>query len=66
MFEYKFVRGELRSGLIKHKPKEDYHEIIKTHARQGWRLVQIFAPSVGAYGVAGYYELIFEKPAIKG
>jgi hypothetical protein len=27
----------------------------------GWRLVQIFAPGVAAFGAAKYYELIFER-----
>ena len=31
------------------------------HARDGWRLVQIFAPGVAAFGAAKYYELIFER-----
>ena len=31
------------------------------HARDGWRLVQIFAPGVVAFGAAKYYELIFER-----
>ena len=33
------------------------------HARDGWRLVQIFAPGVAAFGAAKYYELIFEREA---
>ena len=35
---------------------------IEDRARKGWRLVQIFAPGVGPYGAAKYYELIFERP----
>ncbi|MDR0660963.1 MAG: DUF4177 domain-containing protein [Prevotellaceae bacterium] len=62
MFEYKFVRVQLKSGFARNKPKENHHDIIKMHARQGWRLVQIFAPSIGIYGAANFYELIFEKP----
>ena len=27
----------------------------------GWRLVQIFAPGVVAFGAARYYEFIFEE-----
>ena len=60
-YEYKFDRlGEGRlsaSGeAINH-----YQERIHGHAREGWRLVQIFAPGVGLYGKAKYYELIFER-----
>ena len=41
--------------------KEDYHKLVEDHAKLGWRLVQIFAPGTGAYGVARYFELIFER-----
>ena len=43
------------------QPKEDYHPIIDLHAREGWRLVQIFAPPISGYGIAQYFELIFER-----
>ncbi|MCM3765129.1 DUF4177 domain-containing protein [Neobacillus niacini] len=59
MYEYKFEKIEL--SKLSGKPKESYHEVIQQNARKGWRLVQIFAPGVGAYGSAAYYEAIFEK-----
>jgi len=34
---------------------------VHQHARDGWRLVQIFAPGVAAFGAAKYYKLIFER-----
>jgi hypothetical protein len=34
---------------------------VRGHARDGWRLVQIFAPGVAAFGAAKYYEVIFER-----
>jgi hypothetical protein len=37
-----------------------YEEVVHEQARDGWRLVQIFAPGVAAFGAAKYYELIFE------
>jgi hypothetical protein len=40
---------------------QDYHEVIEEHAKEGWRLVQIFAPPIKGYGIADYFELIFEK-----
>ncbi|MBB4826488.1 hypothetical protein HNO89_003748 [Sporosarcina luteola] len=61
MFEYKFVQIDLKQGIVKATPKEDYHEIIKEHAEKGWRLVQIFAPGTAAAGAAANFELIFEK-----
>lgn len=62
MYEYEFVKldagGFLKSTV---SPSEDYRQIIRQHARDGWRLVQVFAPPVTALGVARYFELIFEK-----
>ena len=59
MYEYKILRIGLTFWFK--KPKDDYHLLIEEHARQGWRLVQIFAPPVSAYGQASYFELIFER-----
>ncbi len=36
-------------------------DIVREHARGGWRLVQVFAPGIAAFGAAKYYELIFER-----
>ena len=45
------------------RPQEDYHRIIDDYAREGWRLVQVFAPSVVVLtgGTPSYFELIFER-----
>lgn len=61
-FEYKFVR--LGEGMIavRKAGKEGYQEAVHKHAREGWRLVQIFAPGIGGYGAAKYFELVFERP----
>lgn len=61
MYEYKFVKVSLKTSFTGTKPIEDYHEIIEHHAKEGWRLVQIFAPGIKAYGAAGFYEIIFER-----
>lgn len=60
-YEYKFVR--LGEGFLSARKaaKENYQQVIHDHARDGWRLVQIFAPGIGAYGAAKYYEMIFER-----
>jgi len=58
--EYKFVR--LKPSFVTGQPEGDYKEIIHEHAREGWRLVQIFTPSTGGFGKAEYLEIIFEKP----
>jgi len=60
-FEYKFVRlGE--GWLCVHKSgRDEYQEVVDKYARDGWRLVQIFAPGIGGYGAAKYYELVLER-----
>ena len=60
MYKYEFVRVEM-TGSFSSKPKENYQEIIRTYARNGWKFKQIFAPAISGYGKAVYYELIFEK-----
>jgi len=60
-YEYKFVRlGEGWLGVRK-AGKEGYQQVIHEHGREGWRLVQVFAPGIAGYGAAKYYELIFER-----
>ena len=59
-FDYKFER--IDAGLFgMQKAEKDYRNVILSHGREGWRLVQVFAP-VGQ-GMAGpkYYEMIFER-----
>jgi hypothetical protein len=64
-YEYEFVRlGESRSSAlfgVQDKARKTYEDAVREHAREGWRLVQIFAPGVAAFGAAKYYELIFER-----
>ncbi|MBT2759138.1 DUF4177 domain-containing protein [Mesobacillus foraminis] len=59
MYEYKFVK--ISVGAFSGSPKDDYQGIIHEHARQGWKLHQIFTPPLGAGGQAVSMELIFEK-----
>ena len=59
MYEYKFIVVKLR--WFSSEPEIDYHEIVREQAEQGWRLVQIFAPSNMARKAPSYFELIFEK-----
>mgnify|MGYP001086733549 CR=1 FL=1 len=65
MYEYKFVRvGESRGSAffgVQDKARKSYQGVVHEHAGDGWRLVQIFAPGVAAFGAAKYYELIFER-----
>ena len=56
--------GEGRFNVRK-AARETYQDVVHQHARDGWRLVQIFAPGVAAFGAARYYELIFERERAK-
>ncbi len=60
-YEYKFVSVKIKGGFFSGKVSEDYRQHILQHARDGWRFVQAFAPSVGPYGVTGAADLIFER-----
>lgn len=61
-FEYEFVRlGEGWLG-VRRAARNDYQNVVRDYARRGWRFVQVFAPGIGAYGAAKYFELIFERP----
>ncbi len=69
IYEYKFVRlGQYRGSAlfgVQDKARNAYEEIVHKHAKDGWRLVQIFAPGIAAFGAAKYYELIFERECAK-
>ncbi|ELK45628.1 DUF4177 domain-containing protein [Halobacillus sp. ACCC02827] len=59
MYEHKFIKLELSS--LRRKPENDYHEVVHEQAKDGWELVQIFAPGSSSYGIPSYYELIFKR-----
>ena len=61
MYKYEFVRIEMKSGFMKSKPSKNYHDIIESYAKNGWKFKQVFAPAMSGYGSASYFELIFEK-----
>ena len=66
-YQYEFVRiGEYAGSAlfgVRDRDRNAYEKVVHEHARDGWRLVQIFAPGVAAFGAAKYYELIFEREA---
>ncbi len=61
MYEYKFVKVDVSNIGFKAKAKEDYQEIVHQHAREGWKLLQVFAPPMFGHGTAAFFELIFER-----
>ena len=58
------IRGSALFG-VSDKVRNGYEDVVHEHARDGWRLVQIFAPGVAAFGAARYYELIFERERVE-
>jgi hypothetical protein len=60
-YEYKFDR--LGEGWLAASGEaiNQYQNRIHAHAREGWRLVQIFAPGIGIHGKAKFYELVLER-----
>jgi hypothetical protein len=62
MYEYEFVRVPcVRRSLFRWGPKQELEPIVREYAARGCRLVEIFAPPVGVYGRARYFDLIFER-----
>ncbi len=61
--EYKFIRLGEGWMYVSKEAQSTYQEVIQEHAREGWRLVQIFAPPIGGAGsgTAKFYELILER-----
>jgi len=64
-YEYKFVRLGEGWLSVRGEAKHEYQEVIRTHAQEGWRLVQVFAPGIGGYGSAKYYEIILERHVVR-
>lgn len=61
-YQYRFVRlGEGWFFGAGAEAEEEYQSVVHQYARDGWRLVQVFAPGTGPHGRAKYYELIFER-----
>lgn len=61
-YEYKFIRFGKGALWVSSYSEDAYKEIIHRHAKEGWRLVQVFAPSTSIWGLARYYDIILEKP----
>lgn len=59
MYEYKFV--ELGQKGFYTSIVNPYEDIIKDHAKEGWRLVQILATEYMRNGTSSDYRIIFER-----
>ena len=55
-YEYKFVR------LDQNKKGQGYQDVILEYAKDGWRLVQVFAPGAGGlWARESFCEVILER-----
>ena len=61
MYEYKFVKLKRPFWGQKKETTEARDEIINSHTKDGWRLIQIFNPKMAVGRAENYYELIFER-----
>jgi hypothetical protein len=61
-FEYKFERVKAYKSSFWGGFSDSYQELIVQRAAEGWRFVQVFAPSIGIYGTSPEADLIFERP----
>lgn len=65
MFEYKFEKVQITNGLRETQSNnmEEVEEIIKSYAKDGWRLVQVLVvPKEKASAfINNFYEIIFER-----
>lgn len=64
-FEYSFVRLPVKGGFLRGGFSEAYQDVIREHAREGWRFVQAYAPAVAGYGASRKVDLIFERPLVR-
>lgn len=61
MYEYEFVRfGEGLLG-VRTVAVDQYQDVVRQYAAEGWRLVQVFAPPTTGHGRAPFIEIIFER-----
>ena len=55
-YEYKFIR------MGKDKKSQGYQDIILENVKDGWRLVQVFAPGAGGlWAKENFCEVILER-----
>lgn len=60
-YEYKFIRLGEGWFRLKKAAREQYKDVVREHAKDGWRLVQLFAPSLGWYGESTYIDVVLER-----
>ena len=65
MFEYKFIKHPIKKLKTNSKTTDEtvrqIQEIIRIHAEDGWRFVQIFSPVGEGLISVKHYEIILER-----
>ena len=55
-YEYKFIK------VGQDKKSKGYQEVILEHGKEGWRLVQVFAPGAGGlWAKENFCEVIMKR-----
>ncbi|HSH02966.1 MAG TPA: DUF4177 domain-containing protein [Anaerolineae bacterium] len=64
MYEYEFVKINASTSFFTNtEPADDYQEIVRNYAANGWRFVQMITPSISSNRAQPtHYELVFERP----
>ncbi|MDQ0268690.1 DUF4177 domain-containing protein [Cytobacillus purgationiresistens] len=57
MYEYEFIGIDLSIN----SDKSDYQKVIHQYSDAGWRLVQIYEPSIAQKGHTLHIDLVFER-----
>jgi hypothetical protein len=60
-YEYKFERVGGGAHQVSPRASKDYQKVIVKHAKDGWELVQVFAPSIGFNSYPKYFDVIMKK-----
>ena len=55
-YEYKFERIGKGFLVFKSEAERTYQNVIAEYAENGWRLVQIFSPSLGIWVLSRYFD----------
>jgi len=67
MYEYKFVKVQIKTHFTTRKAvdtsTDEIRKVIVDHAKEGWRLVQVYTPMGQGMITGNNYEIIFEKEA---
>lgn len=59
-YEYKFIELKIEHNFFSNNLPGDYTKIIESHAKDGWRFIQLFPIEFSGYHPSAF-QLVFEK-----